>query len=597
MAATFELNVTFLNTLFPQDLPRLSRPVAYIIHDFRSLSPAVREVELYLDATAQWAVNGEGQEVNWTQTADPPGVSLGTTSQDVLGRVGDQVSIDWGYLHLAPAVAESEESVTMWAGSAATSRAAFNHSGVAPHAPDNRKPRKVFDDLPALTLVASLGKVGSTAKRSTALLAYDDIKSVSYYGWGDFKGLWTRTWPSIQDAIRDAGNEVASVLETSQKIDDDLLRSVGSVGGEEYARISALAYRQAIAATKLVYNDEHDRAWNFLKEISTNGDMQTMDVIYPASPLFLYVNPELLKKMLLPVLAFANNETYDPYTYRFSPHEVGTYPVADHTTADQEVMPMENTGNMFLMLAGIVYHDPAQDTSFLEPYWTMLLDWADYLVDSLPFPADQLCTDDFTGRLANNTNLAAKGIVALEAFAALCETVGKEGNCTKYRDAARNFVPTWMEYAWEHDHFKIAYGFSNSYSIKYNMVWQKLLGLEGPFPWDEVVPVEVEYYLSKANEFGPPMDSRHTYVKTDWLSWAAAMAHNASSFQALQSPVYRQAQSTNCRVPMTDLMDTITAECSYGKLAFVDRPVIGGVFAKMVRIRAEELSWPAVVVV
>lgn len=36
-----------------------------------------------------------------------------------------------------------------------------------------------------------------------------------------------------------------------------------------------------------------------------------------------------------------------------------------------------------------------------------------------------LGTDDFTGPLANNTNLGAKGIVALEAFSHLCEHLGQ----------------------------------------------------------------------------------------------------------------------------------------------------------------------------
>ena len=156
--------------------------------------------------------------------------------------------------------------------------------------------------------------------------------------------------------------------------------------------------------------------WNFLKEISTNGDMQTMDVVYPASPMMLYTNPELLRLLLIPVLNFANNGTSTPFTNPFSPHQIGTYPIADATTESQEPMPMENTGNMFLMLAGIVQRTPSESHGWLKPYMRMLTTWADYLIESLPFPANQLCTDDFTGRLANNTNLAAKGIVALEAF-------------------------------------------------------------------------------------------------------------------------------------------------------------------------------------
>lgn len=46
-------------------------------------------------------------------------------------------------------------------------------------------------------------------------------------------------------------------------------------------------------------------------------------------------------------------------------------------------------------------------------------------------------------------------------------------------------------------------------------------------------------------------------------------------------PIFSQANDTSCRVPLTDLFDTVTATCAYGKRAFVARPVVGGVFAKM----------------
>jgi hypothetical protein len=145
--------------------------------------------------------------------------------------------------------------------------------------------------------------------------------------------------------------------------------------------------------------------------------------------------------------------------------------------------------------------------------------------------------------------------------------------------------PTWTKYALEQQpkpHYKIAYNFPNSYSINYNLVWQKLLNFSGPFPWKEVVAqTEVPYYLSHANKFGSPMDSRHTYVKLDWLSWGATMADADEGFHTMMDPVYAQANVTACRVPLTDLFDTISATCAYGKRAFVARPVMGGVFAKM----------------
>ena len=280
---------------------------------------------------------------------------------------------------------------------------------------------------------------------------YDDVKSVNYFG-DLYGGLWTETYASIQAAIAAAAAEHDVMLAKSVNHDAALMAKLAAYG-DRYATLGALSYRQTLAATKLVWNSNRSTAWNFLKEISTNGDMQTMDVIYPASPMLLYTNPELLKLLLLPVLAYAHNETYIRFGNPYSPHQLGTYPIGDSPTAAQEPMPLENSGNMFFMILGIVQQQqkaeggagPANTSWFYPEYFPMLQRWADELVRTTEFPADQICTDDFTGRLANNTNLGAKGIVALEAFAQLCNLTGagRAGtNCSFYSAAVSEIPPT-----------------------------------------------------------------------------------------------------------------------------------------------------------
>ncbi len=89
-----------------------------------------------------------------------------------------------------------------------------------------------------------------------------------------------------------------------------------------------------------------------MKEISSDGDVSTVDVIFPAyvlfvlltlcvteviyrSPLFLYFNPSLLGLQLLPIFAYANNETSNPYSLVWAPHHLGTWPIADILTSNQ----------------------------------------------------------------------------------------------------------------------------------------------------------------------------------------------------------------------------------------------------------------------
>jgi hypothetical protein len=71
----------------------------------------------------------------------------------------------------------------------------------------------------------------------------------------------------------------------------------------------------------------------------------------------------------------------------------GTWSVCDILPGDQEQMPMEESANMLLMLAGIVQR--LNNNDFLKPYWNVMETWAQYLNSSLPDPGNQLCTDDF----------------------------------------------------------------------------------------------------------------------------------------------------------------------------------------------------------
>ena len=79
--------------------------------------------------------------------------------------------------------------------------------------------------------------------------------------------------------------------------------------------------------------------------------------------MLLYSEPELLKLLLVPVLAYAHNETFIRFSNPYSPHQLGTYPIANDTTERLEPMPLENSGNMLFMLLAIVRRDPARDAA------------------------------------------------------------------------------------------------------------------------------------------------------------------------------------------------------------------------------------------
>lgn len=327
----------------------------------------------------------------------------------------------------------------------------------------------------------------------------------------------------------------------------------------------------------MVWNDDLAQPWYFMKEISSDGDLSTVDVIFPASPLFLLENADLLKLLLLPVLAYANNETNMPYTDIWAPHHLGFYPVANIETKDQENMPIEETGNLMMMIAAAGMLTGNNFTFVYPHYFPLLTSYAEYLVTALPDPGNQLCTDDFEGPIPHDSNLALKGIIALDCFAYISKALGMNDVAQHYTLIAHSLAKEWMSLANPNntDHYNLRYD-QPGWSLKYNLLFQEILGLQ-TFP-SSVIQMELDYYLNKqSQQYGVPLDVRHSYTKFDWLSWVAAIAPQDDQTTTLLTMLYNYAQNTPSRVPLSDWYDTISGAA----VGFQARTVVGGLFSVM----------------
>lgn len=181
----------------------------------------------------------------------------------------------------------------------------------------------------------------------------------------------------------------------SSELDEAVARDSIVAGGQAYLTISSLSFRQAFAATQLCGTP--DNIYLFMKEISSNGNMNTVDVIFPAHPVFLYTNPELLKLLLKPLYEIQEGGNY-PNNYAM--HDIGShYPNATgHPDGADEPMPLEECGNMIIM--ALAYAKKANDVGYLEEHFDLLRQWTEYLVADSIYPANQISTDDFAGPLA-----------------------------------------------------------------------------------------------------------------------------------------------------------------------------------------------------
>jgi hypothetical protein len=582
--AGIELRLTFTSPLLIKDLDVMSRPVTYITASFRATDEVPHAVSFFFNAPASLAVNTPDQKVVWGRSQVPglEVMGIGSKDQPVLEKTGDDLRIDWGRLYLA--VPKREASATVLAPAYAC-RDMFAASGRLPEADDTEMPRPADDDT-AAAAVLDLGPVGGTAVARHLILAYDDRFSIEYF-YRKLRPYWRRSGWEARDLLAAAEKDYASLLERCRVFDADLVADMRKAGGEKYAFTASLAYRQSIAACKLAA-DIDGTPLLFPRENFSNGCISTVDVIYPAAPQYLLLNPALVRAMLVPVMDYAKSPQWP---FPFAPHDLGTYPQANgqvygggNKTQDDQ-MPVEESGNLILLVAALAQAEGKPD--FAVRYWDLLARWAGYLKDKGFDPENQLCTDDFAGHLAHNTNLSLKAILALRSYARLCEETGKKGPAAEYQRLAERFARDWVTKADDGDHFRLAFDRPGTWSQKYNLVWDRILGF-GLFP-PAVARKELDYYLRTQLKYGLPLDNRRAYTKLDWVFWTATLADDAATFARLTDTVFAFLVETPDRVPMTDWYWTDSGK----KTGFQARPVVGGVLIKMLADPALRAKWQA----
>lgn len=562
-----ELDLVFTSPLLMDDLELMTTPVNYISYQVRSTDGAAHDVQVYLEATPQWGVNEESQLITVSKE-EKNGVAYlkaGTQEQAVLGRKGDNVRIDWGYFYLAAGI--KDNSAIAFADYQEIKDAFAETGTVSQFAGNKDFNPNMFEQMTAMAYAEDLGKVAKAAS-GYLMIGYDDLYAIQYFN-ENLQGYWKRNGQvSISQAFEKMQAGYSDIMNRCRSLDNRLMADALATGNQEYAELCAIAYRQSIAAHKLV----EDKSGNLLflsKENFSNGSIGTVDVTYPSAPLYLVYNPDLLKGMLNPIFYFSESGKWNK---PFAAHDVGTYPLANGQTYPED-MPVEESGNMLILTTAIAMREGHAD--YAKQHWKVLTVWANYLLKEGFDPGNQLCTDDFAGHLARNTNLSVKAIMGIAGYGRLAEMLGDQETADKYLNAAKMMAEKWVGMADDGDHFRLTFDQPGTWSQKYNLVWDKVFGTQ-LFP-AEVFKKEIAWYLKNQNPYGLPLDSRKTYTKSDWILWTASLTDQPEEFAALVAPVYKYANETTTRMPLSDWHETTDGK----SVGFRARSVVGGYYMKM----------------
>jgi hypothetical protein len=463
---------------------------------------------------------------------------------------------EWGSIFYAT---DAKPGVTWQSGPDAEVRGHFIKSGRLPETEDQHF-RAINDRWPVFGYAIAL-KVGAKTESVLFSIGHTQHNAITFLGkngLNPMQSLWRSYWKNEQESLsffhKDWDHALKEAITLDKKVEDDSV----AVAGQNYATITALTVRQSFGA--LVYTGKEGDMYVFMKEIASNGNMQTVDVMFPMHPILLYFNPNLLGLMLKPL--FENQES-GHYPNKYAIHDLGAhFPNATgHPDGKDEEMPVEECGNMLIMT--LAYVQESKDVKFLSEHYEKLTQWTQFLVDDSLIPANQLSTDDFAGRLQNQTNLALKGIIGIRAMAQASLLLKKHEDSKKYDQIAKDYTNKWMKLgvAWNANppHTTLHYGADDTHGLLYNLWCDTELGLELPIGLETIYDIQNKFYPTTRKTFGMPLDTRHQWTKGDWELFVAATVSKETRDEIIREFV-NWINKTPTSLPLTDLYETDTGQ-------------------------------------
>ncbi|KAL9001934.1 MAG: hypothetical protein Q9188_005106, partial [Gyalolechia gomerana] len=496
LAGTVSIKLDFLSPVSPTNYVRQSLPFSYLT--ITAANATGDDIQVYVDLDETWT----GQSGSTGSTFSPSDATSIFRLMVEGAETYTQNAMDqalWGEVVFASRASNST-TLTAQSGDPASVRGLFASNGTL-----SGSATVTYGAGDVVAIAQDLGSVASAASVTYAI-GYTRDAAVNYLG-NARASYYTATYNGSIAAVDHFLDDYADAEAEASAMDSDIDSRATSAAGANYSDIVTLSVRQAYGAADLTIPantlDTNDVTL-FLKEISSDGNVNTVDVIYPTFPIFYVMDPEYIRLVLEPVVQYLEMGRWpQPWTI----HDIGSsYPNAiGHDNGQAEQQPIEETGNILIL--AYAYTKASGSSTWVNSHRSLFQSYADYLVNNGLNIVSQLSTDDGAGALPNQTNLAIKAAVGLTAFGALFEdadnytAIGKRYATLLYNNSlATDEAKT---------HFLLQYpeelNNGSTYSTTFNLYPDFLLGLN-TFP-KEAFDMQSAYYPTVRAEAGVPLDS------------------------------------------------------------------------------------------
>lgn len=472
---------------------------------------ASNDIQIYSDIDGRWT--GQAADADWALHREG---STAMYSLDVKNAAKYSEGFDmalWGQAILATRPSKSKLSAS--SGDARGVRSQFARDGKV--AGDEE-----WTDDGVVALSHDLGRVTGDLSVNFAV-GYVREEAINYLG-DAYTGYYRAEYPDTFGAVSYFLDDYDDAFQESIALDSELITKAKAAAGQKYSDILALSTRQAYGGIDLtIPNDSLDtsQVLAFIKELSSNGNLNTVDVIMPAFPIYYVFDPDYIRLLLEPMMKYlAAGRWHRPYTI----HDMGThYPNATgHDDQRAEPMPIEECGNLLAM--ALAYARATGDTNWPAQYTDIMRGYADYLIENGVDIANQLSSNDAAGPLPNETNLAIKAAVGIKAFG---ELTGLDEYSRIGDERANLFSNQGLGTDDEKTHFVLEYpGMPSTWKIPYNLYPDVLLDLR-TFP-NTAYDMGNAFFSSVRGEYGVPLDNRQDWAKSDWNMWTAGTLNSST---------------------------------------------------------------------